>query len=149
MGIINDLHQFLSSALTPEVILAALIGSVSAILTLLLGFFFQRRLQSTSAKIQLEQKKQTQAAAVAELISSWISNSYDRDLVNKQLFEASLWLPEKEAKELNSLFAHKEGVSARMVLASCRKVIQGKKDGMSNQDFTIMPTHNNKQQRTD
>lgn len=142
MNKLKEIYQWLDPALTPENLLPAVIGSVTAVITLLLGYVVQRRLQSTAANVQLEQQKQIRAAAVAELISSWISSNYDRDEVNRQLFEASLWLPEKESRELNNLFAHDDGVTARMVLASCRKIIQGKKDGMTNQDFTIMPPDN-------
>jgi len=62
-------------------------------------------------------------------------------IVNALQFEASFWLPEKKAKEPNNLFANEEEVTSRMVFESPWKIIQGKKDRMTKDNFTIISSY--------
>lgn len=146
---LSTLYEWFAPAIKPDTILPAVIGAGSAIFAFVVGYVIQRALLSKSSEYQLDQTKKERSSLVAQLVSSWISKDYDRDKVNCLLFEASLWLPEKEAKELNSLFAHEDNApTVNMVLESSRKIIHGKHDRMSKADFTIMPPHNKSLQGT-
>lgn len=99
-----------------------------------------RRAAVHASQIEHERLKVQSSALVAELFASWISKPCDIEKTNRLLFEATLWLPEKEAKELNNLFNHKENApTARDLIVSCRKLIQGESDSLTANDITIIP----------
>ncbi|MCB4744194.1 MAG: hypothetical protein LGB07_00845 [Sulfurovum sp.] len=81
---------------------------------------------------------------VAELLAEWIrkdkDGKYDADYyrLNKMAFQAFLWLPEKEAKELSGLLSHNNPkLSVRKMIKSIRTHLQGKEDGLGEDNINI------------
>ena len=60
-------------------------------------------LKDYQASLNFSATKREKAALVAELLAEWVSFPEDKRKLNQLLWEATLWLPEKEAKELNDL----------------------------------------------
>lgn len=69
--------------------------------------------------------KRQKAALVAELLAEWTSPDPDYTRLNKLTWEATMWLPETEARYLSNLLAHHENHNIREMIAKSRSVIQG------------------------
>ena len=79
-------------------------------------------------KIEFEFKKREQAAIVAELFAEWISKPEDKKKLNQLTWEATLWLPDTLAEEVNKRLANSEdAVDIRQILIEIKKHIHGKK----------------------
>ena len=115
-----------------------LAGSATVILSVI-GFALKKLIDSAVNKslerfkteLAFESKKREQSALVAELLAQWINQPMDKTLVNKLAWEASLWLPENEADQLNKLLAHDpKGPKTKEMLISIRELIQGCKTSL-------------------
>jgi len=60
----------------------------------------------------------------------------DKDKVNRLLWEASMWLPDDGAKELNNLLAHTGSITTKQVIIRARSIIQGKETNLTANDIT-------------
>ena len=47
-----------------------------------------------------------------------------------------MWLPDDEAKKLNDLLAHREGVDTNSFVIRIKEIIQGKKSALRPEDLT-------------
>ncbi len=120
-----------------------LAGSATVILSVI-GFGLKKLLEITvnkslekiKAELAFETRKREQSALVAELLAQWINQPMNKNLVNKLAWEASLWLPENEADQLNKLLAHDPtGPNTKEMLISIRELIQGCETSLKAEDL--------------
>lgn len=105
-----------------------MITIIIGVLTVLqaLGIFIVQEI--LKKKIEFEFKKREQAAIVAELFAEWISKPEDKKKLNQLAWEATLWLPDPLAKEVNKRLANeKDAADIRQILINIKKHIHGKK----------------------
>jgi hypothetical protein len=88
------------------------------------------------AHLNFDAKRREKAALVADLLSEWLKKPMDKDKVNRLLWEASMWLPENEAKDLNNLLAHAGSITTKQMIVRIRSVIQGKDTILTADDIT-------------
>ncbi|EKF9477937.1 TPA: hypothetical protein ACGFXZ_003804 [Vibrio cholerae] len=125
-----------------------LFALIFAALQVIIGFWLQSRIRY-SIKNEYDQKieqlkvdlnfsikKREEAALVAELLAEWISRPEDRKTLNKLLWEASLWLPDEEALEINKLLAHGGDITTKKMIIKVRKIIQGGETKVTADDLT-------------
>jgi hypothetical protein len=108
-----------------------LITIIIAVLVILqaIGIFIIQEILKN--KIEFEFKKREQAAIVAELFAEWISNPVDNKKLNQLAWEATLWLPDSLAKEVNKRLANsKDAVDIRQILVEIKTHIHGKKSDL-------------------
>lgn len=97
---------------------------------------YDKQLEEIKAALNFNSKKREESALVAELLAEWVSRPEKHKTVNKLLWEASLWLPDKEAKELNNLLAHEGDITTKQMLVEIRKIIQGCETTVTADDLT-------------
>ena len=95
-----------------------------------------KAVENFKADLSFDAKRREKAALVAELLSEWIKIPMDKDKTNRLLWEASMWLPDNEAKDLNNLLAHKGSVTTKQMIVNIRSVIQGKETSLTANDLT-------------
>jgi hypothetical protein len=109
-------------------IMIIIITGILAVLQALSILIIQEILKK---KIEFEFKKREQAAIVAELFAEWISDPKDKKKLNQLAWEATLWLPDPIAKEVNKRLANKEDAAdIRKILIDIKKHIHGKKSDL-------------------
>jgi hypothetical protein len=84
-----------------------------------------KALEDYKAELTFDAKKREKAALVAELLSEWVKEPMDKDKVHRLLWEASMWLPDAEAKDLNSLLTNSGKISTKQMIVKVRELIQG------------------------
>ncbi|MEW6992634.1 hypothetical protein AADZ91_18395 [Colwelliaceae bacterium 6441] len=105
---------------------ALIIGVVGFAFTKLLDMAVHKSLEEFKNELAFDNKRKEQAALVAELIAEWVKEPMDKTLVNKLLWEATLWLPEPEVEKLHKVFVLAEDAPNTMqMLLDIRSVIQG------------------------
>jgi hypothetical protein len=83
-----------------------------------------------------ELRQREQSAIVAELIAEWGAMPSDRKRLNQLVMQASLWLPEDLARELNRTLNYAKGhKSAKEVLILIRHLIRGEVDGLNAEEL--------------
>lgn len=101
-------------------------------ITILLGWLIKGAINGRIKhhyNVKLEKHKKS--ALVAELLAEWVSDPEDRKKIHHLYWEACLWLPDEELKQVNSLLtkspnSQHEGPSTKSVLIDIRKLMQGK-----------------------
>ena len=82
-------------------------------------------------KIEFEFKKREQAALIAELFSEWISNPTETKKLNQLTWEATLWLPDDLAKEVNKRLSNSpDAKNIKQIIVDVKKIIHGKPSSM-------------------
>jgi hypothetical protein len=97
---------------------------------------YDNQLEKIKSTLSFNAKKREESALVAELLAEWVSKPEKHKTVNKLLWEASLWLPDKETKELNNLLAHEGDITTKQMLVKIRKIIQGFDTTVTADDLT-------------
>jgi hypothetical protein len=90
------------------------IGAVVAVLQLLASLWLKARLESSIKheydkkleEFKFETRRREQSALVAAVLSEWISPDIDYKKLNKLAWEATLWLPDSLANDLNARLAN-------------------------------------------
>jgi len=103
-----------------------------------LGFFVLKSvLQST---IKFEFKKREQAAMVASLFAEWLDTSkYSNDL-NRLAWEATLWLPDNIALEVNRRLANRpDAKNIKEILVDVKGLIHGRKSTLNPMEIVHYP----------
>lgn len=95
-----------------------------------------KTLEDYKAELSFNATRREKAELVAELLSEWVKKPMDKNRVNRLLWEASMWLPDQEAKDLNDLFAHKNKKTTKELIIKVRAVIQGKETELTANDIT-------------
>jgi len=79
-------------------------------------------------KIEFEFRKREQASIVASLFAEWIDYPEDTKKLNQLAWEATLWLPDKLAGEVNErLLNSSEALNIKQILVDVKKHIHGRK----------------------
>jgi hypothetical protein len=87
-------------------------------------FFIQQRLRN---KIDFEFMKREQAVIVASLFAEWIDKPEDTKKLNQLAWEATLWLPDELASEVNKcLLNSPDSTNIKQILVDVKFYIQGK-----------------------
>ncbi|HAS6934015.1 hypothetical protein [Vibrio parahaemolyticus] len=97
---------------------------------------YDQKIEQIKVDLNFSVKKREEAALVAELLAEWISCPEDRKTLNKLLWEASLWLPDEEALEINNLLAHEGDITTKQMIIRVRKIIQGGETKVTADDLT-------------
>jgi len=97
---------------------------------------YDKKIEDLKADLSFNIKKREASALVAELLAEWVSKPEKRTKLNKLLWEASLWLPDNETKELNKLLAHKGDIHMKEMLVKIRRIIQGCETTVTANDLT-------------
>jgi len=114
-------------------IILVVIGAVQALCFLILRV----RLENT---IKFEFRKREQAAMVASLFSEWMGGSEDTKKLNRLAWEATLWLPDKIATEVNKRLQNKpDAKDAKEILVDVKALIHGRKSTLKPLDITHYP----------
>lgn len=72
-------------------------------------------------------KIRDQAAIVAELFAAWTAKPINVEKMNKLLWEANLWLPDKLAKKINDRIMNTpQAPDVRKLLLEIKKILQNK-----------------------
>ena len=95
-----------------------------------------RSLERYKKEIDFEKTKLEKSALVAELLSEWKSKPEDKTKLNRLLWEASLWLPDEEAININNLLAHETDITLKQMIIKIRNLIHKKETKLTNQDLT-------------
>ena len=120
--------------------------SVNSILTTIIGWWVQSRIQYTfqsklealkqakSEKIEeykLDIKKREQSLRIAELLATVREGAGDPKEINKLVWELSLWLPQNTAKELSDCLLRRAGSKdPEQILIDIRKILHGPGDDL-------------------
>jgi hypothetical protein len=101
---------------------------------------YENQLSQAEAKQAEQREIRQRAALIAELLSTWISGTYDRERLNKLSFEAFLWLPQDIAADLSNTLSHKPGApSVRDLIVKVRKHLLGDLDTLPAVDVITFP----------
>jgi hypothetical protein len=69
---------------------------------------------------------------VASLFAEWIDNPSEQKELNRLTWEATLWLPDELAKEVNKRLANApEAKDIREILVSVKSLIQGRRSSLN------------------
>ena len=95
-----------------------------------------KKLEDYKSELSFDAKRREKAALVAELLSEWVKQPMDKSKVHRLLWEASMWLPDQEAKDLNDLFAKKNKIKTKELIIKVRSIIQGQETELTANDIT-------------
>ena len=115
----------------------AIILSTVAVLQTLSVFVLKSILKNT---IEFEFKKREQAAMVASLFAEWIDRPNEHKELNRLTWEATLWLPDELAKEVNKRLANApDAKEMKEILVSIKGIIQGRKSSLNPAEIVHFP----------
>ncbi|WP_375320593.1 hypothetical protein [Aliivibrio logei] len=97
---------------------------------------YDQKLEQLKVDLNFSIKKREEAALVAELLAEWVSHPEDQKILNKLLWEASLWLPDEETLALNNLLAHEGSITTKQMIIQIRKIIQDGETSVKAEDLT-------------
>ena len=102
---------------------------------------FDKRIEDYRTEIRQRER----AAMIAELIAEWDSRPEDVKKLNQLVLEASLWLPEHEARELGRILTYNDQAKLpKELVIDIRRILQGKEDGLTAADLVhFKPTVRN------
>jgi hypothetical protein len=107
------------------------------ILQTLAVFILKSIVQST---IKFEFKKREQAAMVASLFAEWIDRPKEHKELNRLAWEATLWLPDDLAKEVNKrLLNAPDAKDIKEILVDVKGLIHGQKSTINPLDIVHYP----------
>lgn len=110
--------------------LAALMAALQFLTSLWLKARFESSIRHEYDKklenFRFETRKREQSALVAAVLSEWISIDVSHKLLNKLVWEATLWLPDPLAKDLNARLANApDAQSLQEILVAVKEHLQG------------------------
>ena len=92
------------------------------------------------SSMKFEFRKREQAALVAALFSEWIHELPEKKELNRLAWEATLWLPDDLATEVNKRLANKPGArDLREILVEIKGLIHKQKSEMKWPDIVYYP----------
>ena len=107
-----------------------------AIILFTLGVFQTLAFFILKSILKFEFRKREQAAMVASLFAEWIDWPNERKELNRLTWEATLWLPDKLAKEVNKRLVNApEAKNIKEILVSIKGLIQGRKSSLNPADI--------------
>ena len=119
-----------------EVQLAIILGVIVVLQTLSI-YILKAILKNT---IEFEFKKREQAAMVAALFAEWTDKPAEPKELNRLTWEATLWLPDDLAKEVNKRLANApDAKDIKEILVDIRGLIQGRKSSLNPADIVHFP----------
>ena len=90
--------------------------------------------------IKFEFKKREQAAMVASLFAEWLDRPNDKKDLNRLAWEATLWLPDDIALEVNKRLGNKPcAKDIKDILVDIKGLIHGRKSKMNTMDIVHFP----------
>jgi hypothetical protein len=82
--------------------------------------------------LKFEIRQREQAAMIAELLAEWVSKPMDTKHLNRLTWEASIWLPERIARDLCATLNHQPASkSYKDLIVEVRKILKGDQDGLT------------------
>ena len=119
-----------------EIQLAIILSTVAVFQTLSV-FVLKSILKNT---IEFEFKKREQAAMVASLFAEWIDRPNEHKELNRLTWEATLWLPDELAKEVNKRLVNApDAKEMKEILVSIKGIIQGRKSSLNPAEIVHFP----------
>ena len=85
---------------------------------------YEESLVKLADQLELDRTRKEKAAIIAEVLAVWAYESADKKKLNQLSWEASMWLPDHEAKDLNDLLAY---AANRNVTDPKQMIINGRK----------------------
>jgi hypothetical protein len=114
-----------------------IILSALAVIQTLATFILKSVLQNT---IRFEFKKREQAAMVASLFAEWMDRPKEQKDLNRLTWEATLWLPDDIAQEVNKRLRNAPGAKdLKEILVDIKGLIHGRKSKMNPMDIVHYP----------
>ena len=108
-----------------------------AIVQTLATFILKSIIQST---IKFEFKKREQAAMVASLFAEWMDRPKEQKELNRLSWEATLWLPDDLAMEVNKRLRNApDAKDLKEILVEIKGLIHGQKSKMNPMDIVHYP----------
>jgi len=113
-----------------------IIGAVMVIQTLAI-FILKSIFQNT---IKFEFKKREQAAMIAALFAEWLDRPKDKKTLNRLAWEATLWLPDDIALEVNKRLRNEpDAKNLKEILVDIKGLIHGRKSKMNPRNIVHYP----------
>lgn len=116
------------------------IGLIAGILALIqvLSIFILKSILENA--IKFEYRKKEQSALVASLFAEWIDNPANRKELNRLNWEATLWLPDRLADDVNRRLNNAaDAKDVRQILVEVKSIIHGKKSQLDWQRIVYFP----------
>jgi len=108
-----------------------------AVVQTLATFILKSIIQST---IKFEFKKREQAAMVASLFAEWMDRPKEQKELNRLTWEATLWLPDDLAMEVNKRLRNApDAKDLKEILIEIKGLIHGQKSKMNPMDIVHYP----------
>lgn len=133
--------------------LISVISSISTVgVFLLVGYIFRswiiERLKASikheydlrMLEIESQREVRLKGEIVAELLAEWIkkNGTLDYHQLNRQSFQAYLWLPKELAEDLSNALTNKQGAKdVRSLLKKIRTYLQGEDDGLASRHAIV------------
>ncbi|MFH1440453.1 MAG: hypothetical protein ABIH18_00190 [Candidatus Omnitrophota bacterium] len=115
-------------------------GIILGVVTLLQGLSIFIIKTIIENKIKFEFRKREQAAMVASLFTEWSASEPDYKKLNQLAWEATLWLPDKIAKDVNMRLNNaKNAKNVKDILIQVKDVIQGCKSNLKANEIVHFP----------
>ena len=90
--------------------------------------------------IKFEFRKREQAAMVASLFAEWIDWPRERKELNRLTWEATLWLPDDLAREVNKRLSNvPEAKNIKEIIVDIKSLIHGRKSKLDPKDIVHFP----------
>ncbi len=119
-----------------DVQLQIILGALVVLQTLAI-FILKSILGNT---IKFEFKKREQAAMVASLFAEWMDRPKEHKELNRLAWEATLWLPDDIAKEVNERLANaSDAKDLKEILVNVKSLIHGRKSTINPMDIVHYP----------
>ncbi len=114
--------------------LAFALGPVAFTATLGLVIFVIT--ENIRSKTEFDLRKREQAAIIASLFAEWIDRPEEKKELNRLTWEATLWLPDGLAKEVNQRLANEPTAkNTKEILVDIKGLIQGRKSSLNPSDI--------------
>ena len=114
-----------------------IILSALAVIQTLATFILKSVLQNT---ITFEFKKREQAAMVASVFAEWMDRPKEQKDLNRLTWEATLWLPDDIAQEVNKRLRNApDAKDLKEILVDIKGLIHGRKSKMNPMDIVHYP----------
>lgn len=115
-------------------------GLLAGILVVIQGLAFFVLKSILENAIKFEYRKKEQSALVASLFAEWISEPQNNKELNRLTWEATLWLPDKLASEVNQRLKNAEDAKdLREILVEVKTLIQGRSSKLDPQKIVFFP----------
>jgi len=113
-------------------LLWVVIEILQSILLLGLGAFIAYAFDRKLGEMKFALHKREQAALVAAVLAEWVSHPEDYKGLNKLVWEATLWLPDDLARDLNHTLSYHPGAkTAKELLVAIKTLMQGEETSLT------------------